>query len=196
MEYYEEIKPEVRHLKELKKVILDKSWYAKTSGNLELYYMYRGIKKENGIRYDITVIPPLKLGKEMNRTLGHFHKGPFGEIYKVLEGKGLFYLQKNKTPEVAEKVKVIEANKGEIIVIHPGYGHITINPTNQTLIIANWISDRCVSDYSIFKKMNGPAYFYTLKGWVKNKNYLEVPAIHFEKALKKRPRNWKKILKK
>jgi glucose-6-phosphate isomerase len=195
MEYYKEIKPDIRYLKELKDVIFDKNWFKKADSNLELYYMYRGIKKLNKIRCDITVIPPLKLGKEFNRTLGHFHKGNFGEIYKVLEGKGLFYLQKNKNLKEVDEVKVIKAKKGDFIIIPAEFGHITINPENQTLIIANWISTECKSDYSIFKKMKGAAYFYTSKGWIRNKNYSKIPKINFEKPFKKLPKNWEEILK-
>jgi glucose-6-phosphate isomerase len=36
-----------------------------------------------------------------------------------------------------DDVILIEANKGDIIVIPPGYGHVTINPTpGQTLTFA------------------------------------------------------------
>ena len=65
--------PDIRHLGELEKVVYDRAWFSATSGsasggktaeNVELYYMYRSLKVENGLRYDITVIPPRMLGEE------------------------------------------------------------------------------------------------------------------------------------
>lgn len=199
-----EIKPEIRYLKELKEVLYDQSWFQKAEKGLELYYIYRGLNFINGIRYDITVIPPVMLGQEFNRTFGHFHKGNFGEIYKVIEGKGIFFLQKNKivaknkiSPKEVKEIRIIEAEKDDIIVIPPGFGHITINNSlKETLIIANWISKNCQSDYSVFKKTKGPAFFYTKKGWVKNKNYPEVPEIISKQAFKKLPKNWRAVLEK
>lgn len=40
-------KPEIRFLYDIKKVIYDKEWLRK-QGNLELYYIYRGVKKKRG----------------------------------------------------------------------------------------------------------------------------------------------------
>jgi len=41
-------KPDVRFLYDMKEVLYDRKW-AKKASNLELYYMYRGIKKKNGL---------------------------------------------------------------------------------------------------------------------------------------------------
>ena len=38
--------PNIRFLYDIKKVVYDKKWL-KTAPNLELYYMYRGLKKKN-----------------------------------------------------------------------------------------------------------------------------------------------------
>lgn len=64
------VKPNVRTLFDMKDVIYDKLWLS-SSDNIELYYMYRdlslskndaAVAKEQGLRYDITVIPPACLG--------------------------------------------------------------------------------------------------------------------------------------
>jgi len=56
-------------------VIYDKEWL-KTAPNLELYYMYRDLAEtetdfmeiiKNDLRYDITVLKPIRLGKEFNK---------------------------------------------------------------------------------------------------------------------------------
>ncbi len=79
----------------MKMVLHDQKW-VKTAPNIELYYMYRGLKKKNGARYDITVIPPKMLGKEFVKTKGHYHIGSYGEIYIVLKGKAIYLMQKEK----------------------------------------------------------------------------------------------------
>ena len=87
------LKPDIRHLNELEKVAYDKEWF-KTAENFELYYMHRKLKIENGLRYDITIIPPRMLGKEFVKTKGHIHAGFYGEVYIVLEGEGIYFAQK------------------------------------------------------------------------------------------------------
>jgi oxalate decarboxylase/phosphoglucose isomerase-like protein (cupin superfamily) len=53
--------------------------------------------------------------------------------------------------------------------------------------MANWISEKCVSDYQPFENKKGAAYYYTIKGWAKNNNYQNVPEIRGEEPLKKVP---------
>ena len=53
---------------------------------------------------------------------------------------------------------IIEAQKGDIIVISPGYGNVTINPTpGQTLIMANLVSTAFTSEYAGYDEMHGAA---------------------------------------
>jgi len=184
-------KPDIRYLNELKSVLYDKAW-AKKAKNFEVYFMFRGVKRKNGLRYDITLIPPKMLGKEFVKTKGHYHKGNFSEIYKVLEGKALYLMQKLKggTENSIEDVYVVEAKKGDVVIIPPEYGHVTINPSRtQSLKMANWISEKCQSDYSLFEKMQGACYYFTQKGWIKNKNYKKVPKLRFEKPKNKMPKD-------
>ena len=87
-------KPDIRYLDDMREVLYDKKW-AKKAPNLELYYMYRGLKKKNGLRYDITLISPQMLGKEFVKTKGHEHLN-LGEVYIVLEGEAIFLIQKRE----------------------------------------------------------------------------------------------------
>ena len=48
-----------------------------------------------------------------------------------------------------------ELKKGNIIIVPPKYGHITINSSNYELKIGNWISENCQNKYDLFEKMNG-----------------------------------------
>ena len=179
--------PDIRHLYDMKSVLYDKKWL-KTAPNLELYYMYRGVKNKNGLRYDITVIPPLMLGKEFAKTKGHEHLKNNPELYEVLEGEAIFLAQKRKGDSVSD-IYAVKAKKGEAVVIPPGYGHATINPSKKTLKMANWVDKNCQSDYSPIGKRKGFCRFYLKAGWVKNKNYKNIPELRFEKPLKSTPKN-------
>ena len=177
-----EIKPDIRHLYDMKDVIYDKKWL-KTAPNLELYYMYRGVKRKNGLRYDITVIPGIMLGQEYNKTKGHEHMKPVGELYKVLKGKAIYLMQSK------EGVYAIKAKKGDVVIIPPLYSHITINPSKQELKMANWMDETVKSNYKPLMKNKGAYYFYTKKGWVKNKNYKKIPKLRFKKPRKTMPKD-------
>ncbi len=180
-------KPDIRYLNNMREVVYDKKWL-KTTPNLELYYMYRGLKKKDGLRYDITLIPAKMLGSEFVKTKGHEHIGDYEEVYIVLEGEAIYLMQKRKGKEITD-VFAIKAKKGDVAIIPSGYGHITINPSKKDLKIANWMMDRVKSDYTPILKMEGACYYYTEKGWIKNKNYKKVPKLRFEKPKKSIPKN-------
>lgn len=185
------LKPDMRYLDQMKNVVYDKEWL-KTAKNVELYYMYRGVEETNGIRYDITIIPAKMMGKESAKTKGHYHIGKYQEIYIVLEGQSIYLLQKMKTntPNEIEDVYAIKCQKGDVIIIPPDYGHVTINPSeSQELKMANWISSDCKSDYSFFEKLQGACYYYLNSGWVKNEHYKSVPELRFEEPLNSVPEN-------
>ncbi len=154
-------------------VIYDKEWFSKQKRNLVLYEMRREVKKFGNIRYDITKLYGKMLGKEFNKTLGHYHPDNFPEIYEVLRGRAIYLLQK---PVRLNSRKIVHAlaiyaKKGEQVIIPPGYGHVTINPSSKMLVMANLVSNRFSSIYEPYKKFNGACFFYTKRGWVKNENY-------------------------
>jgi len=181
-------KPDIRYLNDMKEVIYDQKWLKKAT-NFELYYMYRNVKEKGDLRYDITKTPPRFLGKEFVKTQGHGHRGNFEEIYVILKGKAIFLMQKCKNDKI-EDVYAVKARKGDVCIIPKGYSHITINPSNkETLKTANWVSKKCKNDYSFIQKKGGACYFYTKSGWIKNKNYKNIPKLCFEKPLKKIPKN-------
>jgi len=92
-----EVKPDIRHIKDLESVLYDKEWFQRENPDFGAYYMYRDIKRENGLRYDETVIPFRMFGEEFPKTKGHYHPKQYGEIYTVLEGKALYLLQKKRS---------------------------------------------------------------------------------------------------
>lgn len=178
--------PDIRRLSDMRDVVYDKEWLQQAPDE-ELYYMYRGIKEKDGLRYDITVIPSKMLGEEHVKTKGHEHVGNYGEVYVVLEGEAIFLMQKGK--EEIEDVFAIKAKKGEVAVIPPNYAHITINPSDKDLKMANWMAKEAKSNYKPIQEKQGACYFYTKKGWIKNKNYNKVPELRFQEPLGAVPEN-------
>ena len=159
------------------------------------------MKNENGLVNNITVTPANMLGPEFAKTKGHVHIGDFKEIYTVLEGQAIYFMQKAPKGSPGDKIEdvyAVEAQKGESAIIPQSYGHITINPSaTETLKTSDWTSENCRSDYSLFEKMHGACYFYILRDpksapsgqaeWIKNENYKNIPPLRFEKAMDSLP---------
>ncbi|MEK7503496.1 MAG: glucose-6-phosphate isomerase family protein [Patescibacteria group bacterium] len=178
-----EIKPDIRFLDDIKEVLYDKKW-AKTAPNSELYYMYRGIKKRGGLRYDITIIPPRMLGKEFVKTRGNRNSDNFPELYTVLAGKAFFLMQgwRNK---IKRDVIAAQMKKGEWIIVPANYYVVAINPSKKILKLGNWVAQKNKNIYKEMEEKRGASYYYTKSGWIKNKNYESVPKLRSEKPLKK-----------
>lgn len=189
--------PAIRTLSQMQEVILDRD----ISQPQELYYMYRdvhlakdaGLLKENNLRYDVTVIKPDCLGRELMKTAGHYHPGSFGELYEVLEGKALCLLQKPNPSDyrIIEDVILAQASSGQKIVIPPHYGHILINPGPEPLVTSNWVSSIFSSEYQLYKEARGAAYFLVNAQvedkleFIKNPFFKEAPEITFVQPNKK-----------
>ncbi|KXB04816.1 hypothetical protein AKJ50_01995 [candidate division MSBL1 archaeon SCGC-AAA382A13] len=181
--------PDIRYAKDMASVILDQEWYEENK-EAELYYMYRDLWKKgdrekilnNKLRYDITIIPSRKIGKEHVKTKGHYHPESstgirYPEIYEVLNGTAHYLLQK-KTSKGVEDVVLIEAEKGQKALIPPDYGHITINPSNKDLKMANWVNRDFESIYGDMIDLEGGAYFELVTGeFIKNEKYDRVPEV-------------------
>ena len=190
------IEPDIRMLSDMKEVIYDREWL-KGAQDVELYYMYRDlalndrdreILRREHLRYDITVIPPYNLGNEFVKTAGHYHPKVSGtdlsytEIYEVLEGRAHYLLQRLEKGGIRDVV-LVRAEKGDKVVIPPDYGHITINPSERELRMANFVSDRFSSVYEPIREKGGGAYFELIDGsFIRNKNYEELPDLRFLKA--------------
>lgn len=177
----------VRYLKEMKDVLYDKNW-VKSAKNFPVYYVWRGVKWQGDLRYDITIIPPKMLGQEFPKTKGHKHLNNFQELITVLEGEAYYLAQWGKGNKI-DKIEVVKAKKGDCLIIPPNCNHLTINPGKKRLVMANWLSKKCKSDYSLFEKFQGAGYYYTKSGWIKNRNYDIIPKLRFKKSLKSLPKN-------
>lgn len=182
-------KPSTRQLKEMALVVFDKE-FARQNPDLELYQVYREIKKDRDLRWDITIIPPQMLGQEFVRTKGNKNSCGFQELYTVLKGNAIFLMQKSKeqSAEIVEDTFVIKAKPGDWVIVPPDYAIVTINPSSsKTLETGNWVSEKTQNIYEEIEKMQGACYFYTRSGWIKNKNYQQVAELRFEEAIKSQP---------
>ncbi len=173
--------PEIRALKDMGSVLYDKDWKKTADPATELYYMYRGLKEKDNLRYDITVINPIMLGEEYNKTKGHAHVSDGEETYIVLEGTIFYLIQKLEEGEVKD-IYVVEAEQGDKVIVPPFSSHFSINPTDKVVKMANWVDKRVKVDYKVIQDGNGACYFYTTQGWIKNKKYTQVPDLRFEKT--------------
>jgi glucose-6-phosphate isomerase len=151
--------------------------------------MYRDLAKSDAdwhwlhshhLRYDLTVIPPRDLCGEWVKTKGHYHPHNaagvgFPEIYEVLEGSAHYLLQSRALDDVV----MIEAQAGDLVIIPPGYGHITINPrADVTLVMANLVSTAFESEYVEYEDLHGAAYYEFTNGDLKkNGHYPELPPV-------------------
>jgi len=139
------------------------------------------------LRYDVTVVPPLLLGEEYVKTLGHRHlpvgeAGPHPEVFEVLEGEAVFFVQKQSGAEV-DDVSLLFARKGDKVLIPPDRGHVLINASSRRLVVGHLISRSCVEAHDPYVERRGAA-FYVLTGGrlVRNLNYSSIPDVRVLRA--------------
>jgi len=189
------VEPDVRWLEELRDVACDICWM-ETAPHVEAYFMYRdlyatpehrNVLVAHDLRYDITVIPPLKMGREYVKTLGHYHphvvadvRFTYPELYEVLEGEAHYLLQRPLRDHIerVDDVMVLLARKGDKVLVPPNYGHVTINPAEKTLKMANLVCRSFTSIYEPYKLLHGAAYYESVDGtFLKNRLYAQTPDI-------------------
>ena len=189
-----EAKASFRYFKDLAPVLMDPSCLGKLGGRVA-YYMYRNVCRpedeelfeECGLRYDVTVIPPAKVGEEFVKTFGHYHPpteegASYAEVYEVLSGEAYYLLQKPSNEDIEEFV-LVYAPKGATVVIPPDYGHVTVNPSEETLVMCNLVSSEFSSRYEKYKELRGAAYYLLTNGELRrNEMYPTVKKLRFLRA--------------
>nr|MDO8081874.1 glucose-6-phosphate isomerase family protein [Candidatus Freyarchaeota archaeon] len=179
--------PSVRTLGDLSKVARSRDLEVHT-GEIA-YWMYRDIALQEhrsliakySVRFDITVMKAFLLGDEYGKTSGHYHPDSYPEIYGVLYGTAIYVSQKmsNEDPLKIEVFTATETKTGQLWVSPPLHGHVTINKGPETLVMANWVSNKFHSFYELIKKARGAAYYLikTKKGhqWTPNPAYKLIP---------------------
>ncbi|NLT94594.1 MAG: glucose-6-phosphate isomerase [Clostridia bacterium] len=184
MELDLELTPDVRLMKDLRGLTYNDI----PDRDEPIYYMYRSLYIDgdrerfegNHIRHDVTVIPPNSFQGELVKTVGHFHparneRETFPEYYEVLQGEALYFLQKNTEDNDVEEAIFIRAKAGDKVFVPPNYGHVTINPCKETLVMANLVEANFKSLYAPIQEKKGPAFFCIMKDdeieFIANPNY-------------------------
>lgn len=178
--------------------------YPHGDGPPVLYRMYRGTgeasvqrtMEREGIRYDITVLSPGKVGSEYVKTVGHIHPvAPGGmwtypEVYQVLYGKAHFLLQRGgELSGEVEDFAVADFEAGDILIVWPNYGHVTVNPGDSYLVMANFVARNFKSIYDPIRQRKGLTYYNVEHKdqsiFIPNDNYSRHPRPRLIK-----PRDW------
>ena len=190
-----EVVGDVRLFKEMAMLYYDNmgSWVDAMDFNTPLYYMFRNVCRNddcaaishNKLRYDITIMLPMKLGNEYNKTAGHYHplvpgaRISYPELYEVLHGTGYFIIQRVTNKVKVEDAMIIKIEKGDKVIIPPDYGHVMVNSGRDLLITANWVSSAFSSIYEPYREMKGACYYileeYLQPRIIKNEAYDDVP---------------------
>ena len=187
------IEPDVRRLYDLRDVAFDTAWF-EGAVDCDAYFMFRDLAltpadaetiMRHQLRYDITIIPPFNMGLECVKTYGHYHprvspklRFTYPEMYEVLEGDAHYLLQRAQNEESVDEVILVKATRGEKVIIPPNYGHVTINPSERTLKMANWVCRSFESLYEPYAKLRGAAYYELINGrLLQNRSYPHVPEI-------------------
>jgi glucose-6-phosphate isomerase, archaeal len=138
-----------------------------------VYYMYNGIHRRGDaailadmpLRYELTLIPPRRIGREYIKTHGHLHNTDprsgftYAEVCEVLTGTAHFVLHTLEMAGPRASVAFyVEVGPGQKIVIPPGFDHLTINPGPQPLLFADVISPAVKGVYDRFRATRGAAY--------------------------------------
>ncbi len=179
----ERLIPNVRRFRDLRSVLMEPE---RLEGDGDAYFMYRDLPPLRGswARFDVTIIPPWRVGSEYAKTKGHYHnppspgKPPYPELYQVIRGEALYLMQRpgRVESEIVDFIAV-RALPGDAVVIPPGYGHVTVNPGGEILLMSNIIYREVSSNYSPYERLRGAAYYYTVSGFVRNGTYSRVPDV-------------------
>ena len=89
---------------------------------------------------------------------------------RCLKEKRFLYFRKNKDGSV--NVTVQDANEGDIAIMPPGNGHVTVNNGIGDIILSNLVYDNFESEYEDYKIYRGAAFYATEEGLKQNTEYL------------------------
>jgi glucose-6-phosphate isomerase len=183
----------IRKFKEAVPVLMDPKTLPPKEG---LYFVYRGVAMPedkdwiaaNHLTYDITILPPMMLGAEFNKTIGHYHANIPGseiahpEMYEILNGKATILMQKmDHGFKNLISIVYLEVEAGDKVIYPANYGHILINTGTEPLVTANWLSSDYKPLYDPVKEMHGMAYYLIADEngqpkFVENGHYHDLPA--------------------
>jgi glucose-6-phosphate isomerase len=106
-----------------------------------------------------------KLGDEPVRSQGHIHKvstlsgWSTPEIYEIWAGRAVIYMQESAKDNPG-RCFAVEAGPGEVVVVPPGWTHITVSADpEQPLTFGAWCERDYGFEYDDVRAHNGLAWF-------------------------------------
>lgn len=161
-----------------------------------VYTMFNGVYRrsdaerivDSGLRYELTLIPPRMIGRELIKTHGHLHNAPpggnitYAEICEVLVGTAHFFFQTLDPEEpAATHAFFIEAGPGDKVIIPPDLDHLTINASAGPLLFSDVVALGIQGVYDRYQKSGGAAYLEVRDDqtpvFITNPRYRRVPPL-------------------
>jgi len=166
-------------------------------GNTDVaYYMDNGVYHRRDadrlagvpMRYELTLIPPRRVGREYVKTFGHRHRPEpksgldWAEVCEVLVGTAHFVLQTlDLSGPGASVAYLVEAKAGQKVLLPPGYDHCTINPGPEPLLFSDVIARGVNGIYDRFVATRGAVYVEVVDNgqprFIPNPTYRDVPPL-------------------
>ena len=184
----------VRLLEELEPVALDPA--SCQANRAAAYYMWNGVRRREDagrlaglpLRYELTLLPPLRLGRECAKTFGHIHNAEphsgrtYPEICEVLTGVAHFLFQTlDPRGPSADCALCVEVRAGQKLIFPSGLDHLTINAGTEPVLFSDVVALASRGLYDRFRATRGACYLLVDDGagphYVANPTYRAVPPL-------------------
>ena len=145
-----------------------------------------------GLRYEILVMPPGKIGEEFVKTKGHYNLDKTGtsvtypQLFEVLVGEVFFILQRpSADPGRLEELYLFSLRHGEKLIVPPGFGVTAVNPGKEVLVTGCWQAAQNQEQSEQYEIENGAGYYVIESGRLSRegetkKNFEFVPNLNYK----------------
>lgn len=144
-----------------------------------------------GLDFSLVLMPPMRVGREFVKTMGHYHPPipctnlGFPEVYAQLCGRLLLLLQKRCPTNLdhVEDCVLVEMTPWSVITLPPDYAHVLVNASDEPGLMAGLYANQqsFKPDYTPIKNNRGLAYYVVAQGRQvgiePNLNYASVPPL-------------------
>lgn len=127
---------------------------------------HKEVLQQHKLKYVLFVMPPGKLGEEFVKTRGYYQPQKLGAktsypgVYEVVYGK-VYWILQSASPDYERLTSayLVEASRGDKLIVPPGYGIVSVNPTDDVMVIANWRIRGIEGIHEPYEIHNGAAYY-------------------------------------
>ena len=139
-----------------------------------LYWIYRGAVLEAdqekmgraGLRYDLLVMPPGKLGEEFVKTKGHYNSLKAGtdvsypQLLEISHGEAFLILQRpSADPARLLELYLFSVGRGDKVIVPPGFGAVVVNPGKEVLVCSSWQAAVNEESAEAYEVLGGAGYY-------------------------------------